>query len=123
LIFDPEYGAVTGVKIKRKRRPAKGKQKPSTNPDNDVAVDIKQDTIEVDGDAGWSDSNEVQSNELEADVVVCATGRRNQVAKWLKEIDAVGEGDEVPQEFTSAGISYVTSLWRAPTGTITNLEK
>src|SRR5690242_2895384 len=100
LIYDESTRTVKGVRIKK--RSEKAKQKES-------------DHVKSEYEGGAEEEGGV--TELLADVVVCATGRRNQMTKWLAEANVIGKGDELPQETTASSVGYVTSIWRPPTGT------
>jgi len=89
LIYDAKTSTVTGVRIKKR----KDKSQEKSADDEDVT-------------------------ELLADAVVCSTGRRSQMEKWLTSIGVLGEGKPVPQETSFPGLGYMTGIWRPPEGWI-----
>ena len=94
LIYDDKTSTVTGIRIK-KRKDKKGdhEKEPTAEEPSIVGTDIL------------------------ADVIVCSSGRRSQLEKWLAAIGVVIEGKPIPQESAFPGLGYCTSIWRPPAGT------
>lgn len=88
LLYNKETNVVEGVKIKRKKEREEGVKGPSS---------VRE--------------------ELKADFVVCAAGRKNQVRKWLQQMEVISDSEPLPQVSCFPGLGYCTSRFRAPAGT------
>ena len=92
-MYDKETNAVKGIKIRRKASQEEEEAK----------------------EKGQKGSTSIRE-ELEADFVVCASGRKNQVKKWLHEAEVVTEDQPLSQCTCYPGLAYCNSQWMPPEG-------
>lgn len=88
MLYAKDANTVKGVKIKRKQ-------------------DAEKD--------GEKDQKGTVREDMEADFVVCAAGRKNQVKKWLQELDIINDSTTLSQT-CYPGLGYCTSQWALPEG-------
>lgn len=96
LLYEKDSNKVTGVKIKRK---------------------------EEEGQEEGESRRKTVKEDLYADFVVGAAGRKNHFKKWFQELGILNEGEEFPKVECFPGLGYSTSIWTPPEGEKQNKDR